>query len=125
MQLTTNCSTHNKRRHKHSLRSLDSQQVASPCGERYVNQAATNQYFEANMNFNTIKNILSSGQIASDQVNPIINTIKVEDLASLTEIEKEALTELVNKMLFLIQDSASGAYLENPEKAELIAQAML
>jgi hypothetical protein len=86
---------------------------------------ATNQYFEVNMNLNTIKNILSSGQIASDKVNPIINTMKVEDLASLNEIEKEALTALVNKMLFLIQDSASGAYLENPEKAELLAQAML
>ncbi|WP_382415045.1 hypothetical protein [Gilvimarinus japonicus] len=77
------------------------------------------------MNLNTIKNILSSGQIASDKVNPIINTITVEDLDSLNEIEKEALTELVNKMLSLIQDSASGAYLEDPEKAELLAQAML
>lgn len=77
------------------------------------------------MNLNTMKNILSSGQIASDKVNPIINTMKVEDLASLNEIEKEALTALVNKMLLLIQDSASGAYLENPEKAELLAQAML
>jgi len=77
------------------------------------------------MNLNTIKNILSSGQIESDKVNPIINTIKVEDLASLNEIEKEALDALVNKFLFLIQDSASGAYLENPEKAELLAQAML
>ncbi|BFM21120.1 hypothetical protein [Gilvimarinus japonicus] len=86
---------------------------------------AANQYFEANMNLNTIKNILSSGQIASDKVNPIINTITVEDLDSLNEIEKEALTELVNKMLSLIQDSASGAYLEDPEKAELLAQAML
>jgi hypothetical protein len=86
---------------------------------------ATNQYFEAKMNLNTIKNILSSGQIAADQVNPIINTITVEGLASLNELEKEALIELVNKMLFLIQDSASGAYLENPEKAELLAQAML
>jgi hypothetical protein len=27
---------HNKRRHNHSLRSLDSQQVASPCGGRSV-----------------------------------------------------------------------------------------
>jgi hypothetical protein len=77
------------------------------------------------MNLNTIKNILSSGQIESDEVNPIINTIKVEDLASLNEIEKEALDALVNKFLLLIQDSASGAYLENPEKAELLAQAML
>ena len=77
------------------------------------------------MNLNAIKNILSSGQIESDQVNPIINTITVDDLASLNEIEKEALTELVNKMLFLIQVPASGAYLENPEKAELLAQAML
>lgn len=72
------------------------------------------------MNLSSIKNLLSSGEIPENQVNPIIDSLDIQDLGELSVEETKALSGLVINMLLLIQDPTSGAYLDNPEKAELL-----
>ncbi|MBI9092266.1 MAG: hypothetical protein JEZ12_23885 [Desulfobacterium sp.] len=72
------------------------------------------------MNIDEIKTLLSNGDVPSEKVNPIINSLSEEDLSSLSEQEKKCLYEILNKMLLLMQDLNSGAHLDNPQKAEIL-----
>lgn len=76
------------------------------------------------MNLGTIKNLLASGNISANQVNPMIDSIEIQQLGQLTELEKNALRELINNILLLSQDQGSGAYVKNPDKAESILEAL-
>lgn len=76
------------------------------------------------MNISKIKHILDSGEVLSNQVNPIINTLEVYDLDKLSKCEKDNLRCIISNMLILIQDPSSGAHLDNPEKAELLLSAI-
>ncbi|RCR57310.1 hypothetical protein DTW68_26920 [Vibrio harveyi] len=93
---------------------------------RYVNSAhyrlvfVFNQITEVNMNLSQIKTLLSKGEIKSNEVNPIIDSIAVPDLDKLSDGELITLKELLNSMLLLINDPNSGAYLNNQKKAELL-----
>lgn len=76
------------------------------------------------MNTSEIKTILSSGNIPAHTVNPIINTVRVEDLNTFSQSEKNALQELILNMLILVQDPSSGAHLDDPAKAEALLSAI-
>lgn len=76
------------------------------------------------MNIAEIKTILLSGNIPAHTVNPIINILKTEDLNTFSQSEKNALRELILNMLILVQDSSSGAHLENLSKAEALLSAI-
>ncbi|MES2671686.1 MAG: hypothetical protein V4673_14880 [Pseudomonadota bacterium] len=54
----------------------------------------------------------------------MINALKEEDLSSLSQSEKEALREVILKMLILVQDPSSGAHLDDPQKAESLFSAI-
>ncbi|WP_264905636.1 hypothetical protein [Vibrio sp. STUT-A11] len=100
--------------------------VAHPLTRRYVNSAhyrlvfVFNQITEVNMNLSQIKTLLSKGEIKSNEVNPIIDSLAVSDLDKLSDGELITLKELLNSMLLLINDPNSGAYLNNQKKAELL-----
>lgn len=76
------------------------------------------------MKLSQIKGILAGGEIAANQVNPIIEHMEVQWLDQLTDLEKGALQGFINNMLMLSQDTNSGAYLNNPDKAELLLEAL-
>ncbi len=76
------------------------------------------------MKLSQIKDILAGGEIAANQVNLIIEHMEVQWLDQLTDLEKSALQDLINNMLILIQDTNSGAYVNNPDKAELLLEAL-
>ena len=76
------------------------------------------------MKLSQIKDILASGEIAANQVTPIIEHMEVQWLDQLSDLEKGALQDLINNMLILSQDTNSGAYLNNPDKAELLLEAL-
>ncbi|AWB72260.1 hypothetical protein D0810_18990 [Vibrio cholerae] len=76
------------------------------------------------MELSQIKAILSGDEIAANQVNPLIEYMEVQWLDQLTDLEKGALQDLINNMLMLSQDTHSGAYLNNPAKAELLLEAL-
>lgn len=76
------------------------------------------------MKINNIKSLLASDDIQANQVNPIIDCIDIQEIDQLTELEKTALRELVNAMLLLSQDSNYGAYLNSPDKARAILEAL-
>lgn len=76
------------------------------------------------MKLSQIKSILASGEIAANQVNPIIEHMEVQWLGQLTDIEKGALRDLINNMFLLSQDKNSGAYVNNPNKAESLLEAL-
>lgn len=72
------------------------------------------------MNLSQIKTLLSKGEIKSDEVNPIIDSLSLADLDKLSDWERTTLKELLNQILQLINAPNSGAYLNNQEKAELL-----
>ncbi len=76
------------------------------------------------MNLSKIKSLLASENISANQVNPIIDYIEIQQLGELTALEKGDLRELINNMLLLSQDKSSGAYVNNPDKAESILEAL-
>ncbi|ELK3676718.1 hypothetical protein Q7140_001177 [Vibrio fluvialis] len=76
------------------------------------------------MELSQTKGLLSSGEIAANQVNPIIEHMRIQWIDQLTDLEKSALQCLINNMLMLSQDANSGAYLNNPDKAELLLEAL-
>jgi hypothetical protein len=72
------------------------------------------------MNLTNIKTLLSNCDISADKVNPIIDSLSVQNLDELSELERTTLREMINNMLILVQDSSSGAHVNNPEKAKLL-----
>jgi hypothetical protein len=72
------------------------------------------------MNLSQIKTLLSKGEIKSDEVNPIIDSLSLADLDKLSDWERTTLKELLNQILQLINAPNSGAYLNNQEKAKLL-----
>lgn len=76
------------------------------------------------MNLTDIKHLLSSGEIAAGQINPLIDSLEIQDLDKLSGSEKEVFREVINKILLLAQDPSSGAYIDNPEKAESLLSAL-
>ncbi|HGS4434492.1 TPA: hypothetical protein ACMDNU_003639 [Vibrio cholerae] len=50
--------------------------------------------------------------------------MEVQWLDQLTDLEKGALQDIINNMLILSQDTNSGAYVNNPDKAELLLEAL-
>ena len=76
------------------------------------------------MNISNIKDILGGGDIPADKINPIINALEEKDLSSLSQSEREALRELISRMLVLIQDLSSGAQLDDSIKAESLLSAI-
>jgi hypothetical protein len=72
------------------------------------------------MNISKIRNILNSGDIRAEEINPMISALEEKDLGSLSQSEKKALCDVISSMLVLTQDPSSGAHLDNPEKAELL-----
>ncbi|MBE3749055.1 hypothetical protein HJ204_24380, partial [Vibrio parahaemolyticus] len=100
--------------------------VVHPLTQRYVNSAhyrlvfVFNQITEVNMNLSQIKTLLSKGEIKSNEVNPIIDSLAVSDLDKLSDGELITLKELLNSMLLLINDPNSGAYLNNQKKSRTV-----
>ncbi len=76
------------------------------------------------MNIAEIRAALLSGNIPANAVNPIIDTVTVEDLNAFSQSEKEALQELVLNMLILAQDPSCGAHLDDSTKAESLLSAI-
>jgi len=76
------------------------------------------------MNLADIKHLLSSGEIAANKINPLIDSLAIQDLDKLSGSEKEVFREVINKILLLAQDPGSGAYIDNPEKAESLLSAL-
>jgi len=76
------------------------------------------------MKLSQIKDILASGEIADNQVNPIIEHMEVQWLDQLTDLEKGALQDVINNMLILSQDTTIDAYVNNPDKAHLLLEAL-
>ena len=76
------------------------------------------------MNLINIKNLLSSGEIAANQVNPIIDSLAAQDLDKLSGDERKALYEMINNILLLSQDPSTGAHIDNPKKAESLLSAL-
>ncbi|HDZ9207669.1 MULTISPECIES: hypothetical protein [Vibrio] len=76
------------------------------------------------MELSQIKGILSGGEIAANQVNPIIEHMKIQWIDQLTDLEKGALQGFISNMLMWSQDTNSGAYLNNPDKAEVLLEAL-
>tara|TARA_R110001592_G_C13077223_1_gene742332 strand:+ start:459 stop:692 length:234 start_codon:yes stop_codon:yes gene_type:complete len=72
------------------------------------------------MNLNDIKKLLSNGDVLAEKINPIINTLSMDDLEKLSELEANTLREVLNNMLVLLQDPSSGAYIENLDKANAL-----
>lgn len=91
---------------------------------RNLTQAFRNSIFGERMNISEIKTILTSVNIPAHLMNPIINTVRVEDLNAFSQSEKNALQELILNMLILAQDPSSGAYLDDPSKAEALLSAI-
>lgn len=79
---------------------------------------------ERQMTIFEIKSLLTAGDIPANKINPIIKALKEEDLESLSQLERESLREVISGMLLLIQHPNNGAYLDDPEKAELLLSAM-
>ena len=69
------------------------------------------------MNLSRIKAILSRGKVDANEVNPIIDSLDIQDLDKLSSDEAAALSAMIHEMLRLVQDSSSGAHLVHPEKA--------
>lgn len=76
------------------------------------------------MKLSQIRDILASGEIADNQVNPIIEHMEVQWLDQLTDLEKGALQDVINNMLILSQDTTIDAYVNNPDKAQLLLEAL-
>lgn len=76
------------------------------------------------MDISTIRSLLASGSVSANEVNPIIDSIEVQHVGQLTELEKTSLREIINSTLLLSQDQSSGAYVNNPSKAESILEAL-
>lgn len=76
------------------------------------------------MNITKIKHLLYNGEIAAVQVNQIIDLLEIKDLDKLSENEKVEFRDVINNMLLLAQDSNTGAYIVNPEKAERLLLAL-
>ena len=76
------------------------------------------------MKLSQIKYILAGGEIADNQVNPIIEHMEVQWLDQLTDLEKGALQDVINNMLILSQDTTIDAYVNNPDKAQLLLEAL-
>lgn len=76
------------------------------------------------MNISTIKNLLASGSVSANEVNPIIDSIEIQHFGQLTELEKTSLREIINSILLMSQDQSSGAYVNNPDKAKSLLEAL-
>lgn len=76
------------------------------------------------MNLINIKNLLSSEEIAANQVNPIIDSLAAQDLDKLSGDKRKALYEMINNILLLSQDPSTGAHIDNPKKAESLLSAL-
>ncbi|MFC6635036.1 hypothetical protein [Microbulbifer taiwanensis] len=76
------------------------------------------------MNISKIKNLLASGNISANEVNPLIDSIEVQHFGQLSELEKNSLREIINTILLLSQDQNSGVYINNPDKAESLLEAL-
>lgn len=76
------------------------------------------------MNISSIKSILSGKHIAAESINPIICALKEEDLNKLTGSEKEALKQILLNMLLMIQNPATGAHLDDSNKANSLLSAL-
>ncbi len=50
--------------------------------------------------------------------------MEIQWIDQLTDLEKGALQCHINNMLILSQDTNSGAYLTNPDEAELLLEAL-
>lgn len=76
------------------------------------------------MNLTDIKNLLSSDEIADNQINPLIDSLAIQDLDKLSGSEKEVFREVINKTLLLAQDPSTGAHIDNPKKAAWLLSAL-
>lgn len=76
------------------------------------------------MNLKNIKLLLSNDEIPAEKINPIINTLSVNDLGQLSELETRTLNEVLSNMFILIQDPSSGAHIEDLEKANTLLAAL-
>ena len=76
------------------------------------------------MNISEIKSLLAASDIPAAKINQMIKMLKEEDLDRLSQSERDVLCEVISRMLLLIQDSSSGAHLDDPEKAESLLSAI-